>query len=313
MASTLPALSVPKVRTFAERIREVRIGACRLLILPTEVENVVSWRGSFLSNPDFKSGEELTQSLVVALLDKGTRKRDKFEIAEELENRGAQINFRQRGLRTGFSGRSLRGDFLDVFGIMAEQLNEPLMDAGEFDKARTRIAASVQRSLEQTGARASLALSQLMYSASHPNYTFSHEKELEQIEAIELAQLHDYHANHFGANDCIIVVVGDIDVDEVEQTVDRYFAQWKPHVAPTGFESVFEKKKPLVAKIAMPDKFNLDVKMGHQVNLRRNEQDFIPLHIGNFILGGNFSSRLMDIIRDEMGLTYGVHTQSFGC
>lgn len=58
---------------------------------------------------------------------------------------------------------------------------------------------------------------------------------------------------------------------------------------------------------AMPDKFNLDVKMGHQLNLRRQDKDFTALHVGNFILGGNFSSRLMDIIRDEMGLTYGVH------
>jgi predicted Zn-dependent peptidase len=35
---------------------------------------------------------------------------------------------------------------------------------------------------------------------------------------------------------------------------------------------------------------------------------YLPLYIGNYVLGGNFSARLMTVIRDELGLTYGIRS-----
>ena len=302
-----PIVSVSEVKTFEDRIKEVRIGSCRLLMLKSEVENVVSWQGSFITNPDFAAGEELLQSLVVSLLDKGTQHRDKFALADVLENKGAEIRFMQRGLRVGFSGQALKDDFTEVFDILVEQLLLPRFAEDEFEKAQMRIAAAIQRNRDQTGARASLALRQLMYNTAHPNYSFSSEEELEKLQNMSVSAVQNYHASHFGANDCILVIVGDIDLDAVERTIERHLSNWEPHNAQPAFNSAFNMAEPQSVHDAMPDKFNLDVKMGHQLNLRRQDKDFTALHVGNFILGGNFSSRLMDIIRDEMGLTYGVH------
>ena len=301
-------LTVPVLKSFDERIKEVRIGSCRLLMLPSEVENVVSWQGSFLTNPKFADREELVQSFLVSLLDKGTRTRDKFKIAEVLENKGAEIHFRQRGMRVGFSGQALRDDFSEVFGILVEQLLSPRMAEDEFVKARMRIAASIQRNMEQTSSRAGMALRQLIYPQSHPNYSFSAENELKTLGEIEISRLQQYHNDHFGADDCILVVVGDIDMDVIARTVEQHLAGWKEHNIAPVFESVRTQTSPQKIHVPMSDKFNLDVKMGHHVNLHRRDKDFTSLHIGNYILGGNFSSRLMDVIRDEMGLTYGVHS-----
>ncbi|MFK7843841.1 MAG: M16 family metallopeptidase [Rhodothermales bacterium] len=305
-------LQTAELRTFEDRITEVQIGSCRLLMLKSEVENIVSWQGSFISNPDFAAREELVQSLVVSLLDKGTVRRDKFDIADVLENKGAEVRFSQRGLRTGFSGQALTDDFEEVFEVLAEQLFTPRFDTEEFEKTRMRIAASVQRNKEQTGARASLALSQLLYDSSHPNYSFSPDTELEMLGEIDVAQLVAYHASHFGANECIIVVVGDIKPAVIERVVSRYFADWPAHGVASVSQPAFSRTAPEVIHVPLEDKFNLDVKMGQQINLRRQDKDFTALHIGNFILGGNFSSRLMDVIRDEMGLTYGVHSSLLG-
>ena len=54
----------------------------------------------------------------------------------------------------------------------------------------------------------------------------------------------------------------------------------------------------------MPDKSNVDVRMGHAVPLRRDDDDYLALYVGNYILGGNFAARLMNVVRDEKGLTY---------
>ena len=45
--------------------------------------------------------------------------------------------------------------------------------------------------------------------------------------------------------------------------------------------------------------------------LLRNDKDFIPGYVANYILGGGgFSSRLMDEVREKRGLTYGISTDA---
>ena len=44
--------------------------------------------------------------------------------------------------------------------------------------------------------------------------------------------------------------------------------------------------------------------------IMRDDPDFIPGYVANYILGGGgFSSRLMDEVRVKRGLTYGIETQ----
>lgn len=298
--------------SFESRIIERQVGTCRLFILPSEVENVVSWRGSCVSNPVFEEDGELLQSLVVTMLDKGTRRRDRFQIADVLENRGAQLRFQDRGTRIGFSGRALRKDVKDVMDVMAEQLAEPLFDEQEFVKARMRIGASIQRSMESTSTQAAHLLRRQMYAPAHPNYTIAAPEELEALQGITLDALRAYHEAHFGGTDCMLVVVGDVDPDEIEHIVADSLGGWQPHHAPATFEQAARIQPPKRLPFPMPDKTNIDVRMGHPLKIRRDEEVYTWLHLGNYILGGNFSSRLMDIVRDEMGLTYGVSSSLAG-
>jgi hypothetical protein len=92
---------------FANRTSESTVGPCRLIVLPVAVENVVSFAGSIRTSPDFALGEDILQQLATLTLDKGTKKRDRFAVAELIDNRGAQISFRSSPRRVTFSGRSL--------------------------------------------------------------------------------------------------------------------------------------------------------------------------------------------------------------
>ena len=302
----------PNEASFNERIQEFQLGTCRLFVLKTEVDDVVSWKGSFVTNPVFDQAEELVQGLAVSLLDKGTLRRDRFEIADLLENRGAQVGYQSKVLRVGYSGRALRSDFPEVLDVVAESLQAPLFDADEFEKARIRMKASVQRSIDQAGTQAWLALSRKLYEPNHPNYPLSPEEELEQLDALTLDALRHYYQGHFGSRENTLVVVGDVDVDAVVAAVERGFASWTGHDAPARFTQTTVEHPPQRIPVQMPDKFNIEVRMGHPLNVYRNDDEFVPLHLANFIVGGNFSSRLMDIVRDEKGLTYGVRSRLSG-
>jgi predicted Zn-dependent peptidase len=60
------------------------------------------------------------------------------------------------------------------------------------------------------------------------------------------------------------------------------------------------------AHVPVSDRKNLDVRIGHALGLDRSHPDFDALSVAVFVLGGNFSSRLMSTVRDQDGLTYGV-------
>ena len=299
-------------RPFAERVHESETGPGRLFLLPTPVRQVVSFRGSFYAYPDFAAGEELLQWLTVRLLDKGTRRRDRFAIAEVLEDRGAKLRFENNGPRVGFSGRALREDVGDVLEAVAEQLQEPLFDPAEFEKARQQVAASLHRAMESTGEQAAGALSRRLYRPAHPNYTPLPEESLERLQAFTVDDVRAYHERHFGSTGLLLALVGDLDPAAVERTVERHFSSWKPHEAPPRFDEAASPEPPGRTDVPMPDKSNADVRMGHALDVRRHDDDYLPLYVANFVLGGNFSARLMTVIRDEMGLTYGISSRLSG-
>ena len=296
----------------AERVREQQIGPCRLFTLSTPVRSVVTWRGSFKTYPAFAAGDDLIQDIVVSLLDKGTKSRDRFAIAELLEDKGAQVQFSSDGLYVDISGRSLREDFLAAMEIVAEQLREPLFDSGEFEKTKARIAAALRRSMENTGAQASGALTRSIYDPAHPNYTPDPAERLERLAGIDVEAVRAYHASHFGSNHFTLVVVGDFDEEVVRKSVETNFSDWMEHASTARFSESASPREPSSTVIPIPDKQNVDVRMGHPVSVRRADPDYVPLYLANYILGGNFSARLMQIIRDEMGLTYGIRSGLYG-
>ncbi|MEX1055030.1 MAG: insulinase family protein, partial [Rhodothermales bacterium] len=106
--------------------------------------------------------------------------------------------------------------------------------------------------------------------------------------------------------------VGDIDEEEIEASVAENFADWPEHATPARFAEGSERRVSQHTIIPIPEKQNVDVRLGHGVPIRRGDEDYIPLYLGNYILGGNFSARLMQIIRDEMGLTYGIRSGLYG-
>ena len=298
--------------SFASRVREADCGAARAFFLPTPVDRVVSFGGSFETRPDFGAGEELEQKLAVRMLDRGTRHRDRFAVAEALEDRGAQVRFYDGGTRCGFGGRVLRADLPDVLALVAEQLIEPLFDPGEFEKVKAQHAASLRRSLDNTGVQAGGALARHLYPADHPNYEPDPAAELERLADLSIDDVRAFHEQHFGARNLLLAFAGDLDPEPLEPVVRDTFGGWPEPAAGAEFATEAAPQEPGRTEIALADRQNLDVRLGHAVHVRRDDTDYLPLYLGVYVFGGNFSARLMSTVRDEQGLTYGIRSSLAG-
>lgn len=290
----------------ATRTVEVAAGPARLLVLPTATRDVVSFRASFRTGADLGAADDVALGVVADVLDKGTRKRDRHAFADALDGRGARLAFYTDGLRIGFAGRALRDDLADVLALAAEALREPLLDDGEVRKAVDRSVAGVRRSRESTGQMAGGALARRLVGPDHPNYVYTPDDEEARIAAVTPETVRAMWAGHVGADGFTVAVVGDVDPGEAAATVADRFGGWAEHGRTARFAPDASPEPPGRTDVPIADRTSLDVRLGHAVSLRRDSPDFLAAYAAVFALGGNFSSRLMQTVRDEQGLTYGI-------
>ena len=121
-----------------------------------------------------------------------------------------------------------------------------------------------------------------------------------------------FHEDYYGLGSMNVSFIGEVNHSTIEHEIHRRFRGWKQ----TSF--TIEQKVDLVAKtverasletVHVPDKTSADLVTGHGIGIHRDHKDYYSVMMSHFILGGNFSARLMATIRDQEGLTYGIHLQ----
>jgi zinc protease len=116
-----------------------------------------------------------------------------------------------------------------------------------------------------------------------------------------------FHREKLGPKISLLVVVGDADPAKVHAAAEKAFAKWTggpdaPVTVPPLEKSASAGQVVIVDK---PDATQTQVRivaMGQKVG----QPDHFPASVMNTILGGGFTSRLMDEIRVNRGLSYSV-------
>ncbi|MDD4857291.1 MAG: pitrilysin family protein, partial [Candidatus Krumholzibacteria bacterium] len=120
----------------------------------------------------------------------------------------------------------------------------------------------------------------------------------------------EFYKRHYVPSGAILAIVGDVDAAKTLGLVKARFGGWKgeagkareiPALAPTKMtgRSVFVINKN--------DATQSQIRIGN-VSVPRNSPDYFPLLVANSVLGGGFTSRLMDEIRVNRGLSYGARS-----
>jgi zinc protease len=119
-----------------------------------------------------------------------------------------------------------------------------------------------------------------------------------------------YH-EHYLPENAILSVVGDLTSEELGSLIERYLRQWKigDRRQKTEHRAQTEKKhKDRKVVIIDKDITQANIVFGHR-GIARENPDYYSVSVMNYILGGGgFASRLMKVVRDEMGLTYSIYS-----
>lgn len=305
--ATVPPPSGESAR-IAPNIRRRPIAGVDVATLKTSIPDVVTLRGVFSAGDVFNPpANSAIADLMAGMLDKGTAKRDKFAVAELLEQAGATLSFSTGTHTLNVAGKCLRKDLPLVLGLLTEQLRTPRFDAEEFAKLKKQLVGRYRRALEDTDFRAERAFERAVFPAGHPNRPPADDQYLRDVEAATLEQLQAFHAAHYGPTGGCLVLVGDVDDPAVDRSLAEGFAGWQggKRAAPATPAATLAAAR--TEKVVMPGKTSVSVIIGQPSTLRFSHADYPALNMATSVLGsGFFSARLLDIIRNREGLTYGI-------
>jgi zinc protease len=246
-------------------------------------------------------------NLVVQVARRGTARRSGTEIDEEIESLGAELGCAADEDASGFGLSAPSESLADLLDVVVDVATAPMFPMREFERVRRREVASIAHVLDEPGAVADRAMLRATY-ANHP-YAHPPDGRRAHLAALRRRDLVEFHERWYGPEGAILVIVGRVDVAETLALARRKLARWRPRAAeappvPPGPTPV-ERRVLVVDK---PDATQVQIRISLPA-LARSTPEYFPAIVANAVFGGGFTSRLVESIRVNRGLSYGVRSR----
>jgi zinc protease len=128
----------------------------------------------------------------------------------------------------------------------------------------------------------------------------------ETIKTLTADDLRGFYTSAFRPENAILLAVGDITADKAMPLFEKSFGSWKASGAAAS-EKLPPTDEPPARQVYLIDKPGApqsQIRIG-RIGVPRSTPDFFPLQVLNTILGGSFTSRLNNNLREVHGYAYG--------
>jgi len=278
----------------------------KLVLLPKKTRG-----GTVVASLGLRWGDEATKAnrsaacaVASAMLSRGTQKRTREQLKDELDRLQATVNVSGDGA----SVETRRANLAAVLALIAEMLREPAFPDKEFEQVKRQLLMNVdsQRTDPQSLASVSIGRHLHPYPPDHWSYTPSLDERADRLKAVSLDDARRCHRELVGASHSELAIVGDFDPDEATRLATELFGDWKSPGPYQRIPARYFEVQPMDTVIETPDKANAVFRGGVNLKLRDDDPDYPALVLGNYLLGGSSDARLARRIREKEGLSYSV-------
>jgi len=243
-------------------------------------------------------------NLLSAMLREGTTTRKSLEIADQIAFLGIRLFPASSWESSTLSLHTPTAQLDSALALFADVALRPSFPANEFERVRKTQLTELLQLRDQGSAIASIAFPAIIYGSAHP-YGAPAQGTEASVKALTTRDLQSYYEANFRPNNATLIVVGDVTPVQVEQKINALFGGWQRADIPqlnyseppkSGTTTIFLIDKPGAAQSS----FRIGA-----VGVPRSTQDYFALTVMNTILGGSFTSRLNQNLRETRGYTYG--------
>ncbi|MFI5139705.1 MAG: M16 family metallopeptidase [Sphingobacteriales bacterium] len=241
-------------------------------------------------------------NLMGSMLNEGTKTMPKAAFDEAVDKIGATVSLNS----AGGDASALTRYFKSAFKLMGLGLKEPAFTQESFDKLKTQAITSLKAQSKSAQAISARVTNALVYGKTHPNGEFETE---ESIQALTLKDIRTAYHKYITPSRAYLTIIGDIKPAAAKLLATQVFGTW------TGTKLVLPKlaqvqnpAKTEVDVVDVPTAVQSEIKVVNLVDLKKNNPDYFPVLLANYILGGGAESRLFMDLREKHGFTYGAYS-----
>lgn len=298
---------------FAARVLRTGLqNGATLLVLENRATPTFSLRASFRAGSYFEPRDKPGLAQITAnMLERGTKKRSKLQIAGDLEAVGAEMAFSADPFAVNVAARALSKDLPLVMRTLGEELREPAFPADELEKLKQQTIAAIQEQQANTGFRARERLTQLIFDTANPFYMNPGDKLIQSIKSITAEDVRRFYTERYGGRSLVLAIAGDVNTAEVRRQFEEVFGSFQgPQSVDINVTDPQPQESARREVVLLKDKASVDILLGSAAPLRRDSKDYFAALLANGALGeSTLSSRLGLQVRDREGLTYGIFSR----
>ncbi len=303
-----PKLASPKALVLPAMSERVLPNGLKLVVVEQHelpiVDVALVVRSGAEADPSDKKG---LATLTASLLDQGAGGRDALAIADQIGFLAIRLNSSSSFDRSTVSVHSTRAALDSALALMADVVLRPAFAQADFDRLRsTRLTALLQEA-DRGPALADRAFASIVFGENHP-YGNSPSGTREAVESITRADVQNFWRTWYRPNNATVVMVGDLTLAQAEAYAAKAFGGWERADVPIAVvPSPPAARAATIYIVDKPKAAQSSFRIG-SVGVARSTKDYYPLMVMNTTLGGSFTSRLNQNLRERKGYTYGARS-----
>ncbi|HUQ18904.1 MAG TPA: pitrilysin family protein [Gemmatimonadaceae bacterium] len=294
-----PKVSLPPVVT-----RQLANGLKLMIVehheLPVADFVLVVGSGGTL-DPASKGG---VANLTASMLTEGTTSRSSLAIADQIAFLGISLGAQSNWDATTLNLHTPTAQLDSALALFADVALHPSFPSADFDRVKQSRLTGLIQLKDRPTAIADQAYANILYGSQHP---YGHNLLGSEASVTQMtpADLQSFYRQNFVANNATLIIVGDVTAQSIENKINTLFGSWaKGSVTPPSFSNPPAAAATTVYIIDKPGAAQSSFRIG-AIGVPRSTKDYFALTVMNTILGGSFSSRLNQNLRETHGYTYG--------
>lgn len=233
------------------------------------------------------------------MLREGAGGRSAEQIASAAASMGGQLGISVQQLQTNIGLSVLSEHAADAIRLIADVAMRPDFPADELDRVRQNLIRNVAVARSQAQPIADAVFVRAYYG-DHPYGRLLPSDA--QLGGYTIDQVRRFHADNYGARRARLYIAGRFDSAEVRRAVESAFGSWRAGPERLRLPAT-PRPGPQLLLVNRPGAPQSTIRIGFPAPVAGAEGD-IQMRVMNALLGGSFTSRITQNIREAKGYTY---------
>lgn len=253
------------------------------------------------------AGKNGLASMTAAMLDQGAGSRNALQLADAIDFLGANLAAGAGRHTSAITLNTPLSKLDSALALIADVVLRPTFAPEELNRQRKQRLTTLAQWHDQPETIASVIFNRTLYGEKHP-YGLPSIGDEKSLRSFRVDDLKNFYSTYFRPNNATLIVVGEMTANAILPKLEAAFGKWEAGKIPTStWPGVAQVQKRQVWLVDKPGAEQSEIRIG-RIGVPRLTEDYYALVVMNTILGGSFTSRLNQNLRETHGYSYGAYS-----